>query len=1063
MPSLFPSIRYGGDYNPDQWPREVWDDDVRLMQKAGVSTATVGVFSWARLEPRPGEFDFEWLDDVMDRLYAGGIRVCLATATASPPPWLAKLHPETLPVDENGITLAVGSRQQYSPSSPVYKEYAVRLATKLAERYGNHPALESWHINNEYGCHVSRSYDAAATAAFRDWLAKKYGSIAALNHAWGTSFWSQGYSSFDEIPAPTKAPTFRNPTHMLDFQRFSSDAMLDLYLAELAVLRRLTPNVPVTTNFMGFFTGADYWRWAPHLDFITDDAYPDPADAHTYVEAAARRDLMRSLGGGRPWLLMEQATSAVNWRRHNAAKPAGMNRLHSLQAVARGADGIQYFQWRQAKAGAEKFHSAMVPHGGEHTRVFREVAALGAELRELSPSVLGLGVPASVAIVFDWDALWATSQEATPTALDYVQLVQAWYAGFLRRGVTVDFVRPGQNLSAYALVVAPVLQAASAADLANLAGYAAAGGTLVVTYQSGVLDENLHVYLGGYLGGQGSPLQQALGVHVEEFTPLHGSDGFAAPSGAHVDGEFSGDCEIWQEVVINDDAEVLATFTDGPSAGQPAITRRDVQVVEPVESTTPLVKPVALTEPDEVKPDNPVVEAAHRAGLETTTTGSAWYVATQPSDALLDKLVDRWLSDTGVTALFAEPTPGAEAVQRGDLIFLLNHTDAQRTLTVQGCSHSIGPYGVEILGATSANPASFASADETSLPKSPMLTTDALSPQPWGNPIVLQRADPSILLHDGQYYFTGSHPAYDRIVLRKADSLDKLQATPEVDIWTKPQTGPQGGLIWAPEIHRINDKWYIYYAASPAGDPHAERTDATSHRIYVLECADADPLTGTWVERGKVDTGWETFALDATSFERDGVQYLVWAQIDHNIEGNSNLYIARMANPWTLASAAVLLTKPEYAWEKERFWVNEGPSVLQRAGRIYLTYSAAGTGPEYAMGVLIADADADLLNTASWHKSPTPVFVSDPDVHQYGPGHNSFTQTPDGDVVLVYHSRSYPEIIGDPLYDPNRHASAQILPFGADGRPAWGTPAPLTRPVPTSTEVLNPNPTRGLN
>ncbi|MEG3616130.1 glycoside hydrolase family 43 protein [Isoptericola haloaureus] len=328
------------------------------------------------------------------------------------------------------------------------------------------------------------------------------------------------------------------------------------------------------------------------------------------------------------------------------------------------------------------------------------------------------------------------------------------------------------------------------------------------------------------------------------------------------------------------------------------------------------------------------------------------------------------------------------------------------------------------------------------------------------NPIVLQRADPHVLRHDGQYYFTGSYPAYDRIVLRRAARLEDLQAAEEATIWTKHATGPQSHLIWAPEIHRVDDAWYIYYAAAPVGHGTVDapsENETFNHRVFVLECTADDPLTGEWVERGQVDTGWESFALDATTFVLHGEQYLVWAQEDLEVYGHSNLYIARMANPWTLATPAVELTRPELDWEIKGFWVNEGPSVLIRGGRLFLTYSGSATGIDYAMGVLTADADADLLDPASWTKSTEPVFVSDPSVGQYGPGHNSFTETPDGETVLVYHARDYTEIVGDPLWDPNRHARAQVLPFDADGNPVWGTPVPDTRPTPTTTEVLPPS------
>lgn len=656
MTSLFPAFRFGGDYNPEQWPREVWDDDVRLMTKAGVTTATVAIFAWARLEPQPGAFDFEWLDDVMDRLHAGGVRVCLATATASPPPWLAHQFPGSLPVDARGVRLGVGSRQQYSASSSAYREHALRLVEKLAERYGTHPALESWHVNNEYGCHAPRSYDPESAAAFRAWLERRYGSIDAVNEAWGTAFWSQRYGSFEEIPVPGAMPTTPNPTMLLDFDRFTSDALRDLYLAELEVLRRVTPHVPVTTNFMGFHKDVDYWSWAPHVDYVSDDHYPYPGNPDAHLMAAASRDLMRSLGGGKPWILMEQATSAVNWRARNAPKPAGLNRVHSLQAVARGADGIQYFQWRAAKAGAEKFHSAMLPHGGEDTRIFREVEALGAELAELSQgaALLGREVPAQVAMAFDWDSWRAIEQESNPTTIKYRDTVLEWYRPFLRRGITVDFVPPCGMLDAYDLVVVPVMQAASQAALETFSRYVDGGGTLLVTYQSGIVDENLHIWLDGYLG----PLQRTLGLHLEEFAPL-AADGdlhLGAPADAPlpslaVTGDLPGVAELWQEVVIPHDAQVVSRFADGFAAGLPAITRRRDQ------------------------------------------GGAAWYVATQPSRELLDDVVAKVLDDAGVAGLLDQPADGVEAVRRGDVVFLLNHTGKPATLTVRGRAHEVPAYG----------------------------------------------------------------------------------------------------------------------------------------------------------------------------------------------------------------------------------------------------------------------------------------------------------------------------------------------------------------------------------
>lgn len=627
-------IRFGGDYNPEQWPAEVWDEDVALMRAAGVTTATVGVFSWSLLEPRPGEFDFGWLDDVLGRLHEGGIEVVLATATASPPAWLARQHPDSLPVDIDGVRLGFGSRQQYSPSSSAYRRYALRLVRELAARYADHPALAMWHIGNEYGAHVSHSYDEESQSAFRAWLEARYGSIDELNRAWGTAFWSQHYDSFAEVGVPARTPTFPNPTMQLDFDRFSSDAMLDLFRAEAEILRELSPGVPITTNFMGFFPGADYWRWAEHMDVVSDDLYPDPGHPRHHIMAAAARDLMRSLGGGKPWLLMEQAPSAVNWRARNTPKAPGYYRALSLQALMRGADGILHFQWRQSVAGAEKFHSAMLPHGGVDTRVHREVRQLGAELGELG-ELVGAEVLAEVAIVFDWDSWWALGQEAVPAEHDYRSTVLSWYEGFLRRGVTVDFVRAAADTSRYRLVVAPLLHVASDAAVAELARVAERGDTLVVGYLSGVLDENLRAHTPGYLGGEGA-LQRALGVRVEEFAPLPAADDVTA-----LVGEVAGAAHDWQELVVVHDAEVLARFGDGFAEGGAALTRR-----------------------------------ADASG------GAAWYVATEPGTALRDDLVARWLDDAGVSAAFTEPEAFAETVVRGGRRLVVNHSAAEQTLSL---------------------------------------------------------------------------------------------------------------------------------------------------------------------------------------------------------------------------------------------------------------------------------------------------------------------------------------------------------------------------------------------
>ena len=341
-------LALGCDYNPEQWPREVWPEDVRLMREAGVTFATVAVFSWALLEPSEGTFDFGWLDDVLSLLHAGGIAVDLATATASPPPWLSRTYPEILPVDHSGHRLWPGSRQAWCPSTPVFRERALVLVEAMAKRYRDHPALAMWHVSNELGAHNGRCYCDNSAVEFRRWLRARYGSLGRLNDAWGTAFWSQQYGDWDEILPPRLTTAGPNPTHLLDYERFSSDELLDHFRAERDLLNRLSPGVPVTTNFMvnSHFAQADYWRWAPEQDLISQDHYLDGRLSDPTAELSFSADLTRGLAGGGPWFLMEHSTSAVNWQPINYSKTPGQLLRNSLTHVARGADAVGFFQWR---------------------------------------------------------------------------------------------------------------------------------------------------------------------------------------------------------------------------------------------------------------------------------------------------------------------------------------------------------------------------------------------------------------------------------------------------------------------------------------------------------------------------------------------------------------------------------------------------------------------------------------------------------------------------------------------------------------------------------------------
>ena len=557
---------YGADYNPDQWPREVWDEDVLLMREAGVNVVSLAIFSWAKIQPGPDTWDFGWLDDAMDLLHANGIGVDLATATASPPPWLTTAHPEILPVTRTGETLWPGARQHWRPTSPVFREHALALVEAIATRYADHPALVAWHVNNELGCHNVYDYSDDAARAFRTWLRARYETVDALNHAWGTAFWSQAYGDWDQVLPPRLAASHPNPTQQLDFKRFSSDALKEHLRAERDLLRRITPDVPVTTNFMvmGETKGMDYADWAHEVDFVSNDHYVLPGP-QSLDELSFSASLTGHLAGGRPWFLMEHSTSAVNWQPVNVMKKPGEMLRDSLTHVAHGADAVCFFQWRQSAAGAEKYHSAMVPHAGRDTAVFRNVVELGRTLDALTPVAGSLQQPARVAIMFDWTSWWVSEQDSHPTdRLRYRAEALDWYSAFLDAGVRADVVPTGTPLGDYDVVVAPVLHVVPGKLAGELTDYVTAGGHLVTTYFSGIVDEHEHVWLGGYPGA----LRALLGIGIEEFAPLLDTEQVELDNGAVG--------TVWSDRIdiTGDGVEVLARYTTGDLAGRPAVTRR---------------------------------------------------------------------------------------------------------------------------------------------------------------------------------------------------------------------------------------------------------------------------------------------------------------------------------------------------------------------------------------------------------------------------------------------------------------------------------------------------------
>ena len=654
MERSFPQvILYGADYNPEQWPESTWLDDMRLMKLARVNMVSINIFSRAMLEPQPDHYRFDQLDRIMDLLAEHEIAADLATATATPPAWMSRLYPEMLPVTRDGRRFSHGSRQHYCPNSADYRRKSAALVRRLAERYRTHPGLKMWHVNNEYG--LPGCYCDRCAAAFRGWLQARYHSLDRLNFAWGTHFWSQYYYDWEDILPPRLTPAQNNPGQCLDYRRFMSDSLLACYLTEADILREITPHIPVTTNFMVAFKPLDYFAWAPHLDIICIDHYP--ANITPAWEMALTHDLMRSLKGGKPYLVMEQSPSQVNWMAQNPHKRPGRLRLQSLQAVAHGADGVMYFQWRQSRAASEKFHSAIVPHqGNEHGRIFRQAAHIGTELQRLSPDVVGSRITAQAAILMDWQNWWAVEYLPGPSdRLRYWERIKAYYHALHSLNVAVDIVPPAGDLGNYRLVVAPLLYMLRPGVAENLQRFVEQGGILLATFFSGIVDENDHVIPGGYPG----ELRKLLGIYVEEFDPWT-----EAMTNAVLieDGPLRGSypCSLWGEVVHLEGARALGLFASDYYASGPALT-------------------------------------VHQFGQ-----GKAYYLATPANDELLAALLRQLCQEAAVSPVL-EAHESLEITQRKradgcSVYFLLNHGEKAEAVVLPGGKFTSLPGGDELEG-----------------------------------------------------------------------------------------------------------------------------------------------------------------------------------------------------------------------------------------------------------------------------------------------------------------------------------------------------------------------------
>ena len=682
------TIAYGGDWNPEQWDRDTNLRDIERMVEAGVNLISLGIFSWASLEPEEGHYDLEWLADLIDQLHSAGIGVDLANGTASPPVWMAQRYPQTLPVDSRGVRLGFGSRQQYNPSSELFCRKACELTEAMARRFGDHPGVVMWHISNEYACHTAESFDDESAAAFRRWLVEKYGDLQAINRAWGTAFWSQTYRDIQEIQPPRAMPTFYNPGQMLDWRRFSDYALRSQMEREREVIRRYSDR-PITTNFMGTFPLLDYRKWAPLCDIIADDSYPDPADPQAAHDIAWQGDVMRGLGDGAPWLLMEQSPGAVQWRPQNSPKRPGQFLLWTIARLAHGADGILQFQWRQSAKGSETFHSGMVPHSGEDSPIWTDVVSTGQALKSLAP-ITGTRMSARAAVVIDWESEWArhyaigpiSSENPTDSWGNFAP-AKSWHQSLWEAGIATDVVGVDNDFTSYDLIIVPAVFI----DYPNMAHSlriaAERGAQVVITAPSAVVDSQCGAILGGYLGS----LADLAGVKVVEHSTLTGpSQGRTYDARESTAYRISGAVETpaalnWCGIDTDNEALKRTIELVGDAAKDLRSGRWAEKIVPAGEhewrglgegNSSAGVECVAYFDGRGGGVD---LAGACALSRNRVGQGSVWYAAADFDALSRSVLVRMWASYARLLPVFPDLPRGVEAQEREGFLFLLNHSD----------------------------------------------------------------------------------------------------------------------------------------------------------------------------------------------------------------------------------------------------------------------------------------------------------------------------------------------------------------------------------------------------
>ncbi|MBR4082518.1 MAG: beta-galactosidase [Clostridia bacterium] len=635
----FPKFLHGGDYNPDQWldRPDILDRDVEMMHAAHVNCVSIGIFSWARLEPEDGVYDFAWLDEVIDRLWKGGIHIILATPTGARPAWMAQKYPEVLRTTERYEKRHFGDRHNHCYTSPAYRRKVQEMNTALAERYSHHPAVIMWHLSNEYS---GDCYCPLCQEAFRDFLKEKYGTLENLNRCWWTSFWSHRYTDWSQIEAPSPLGNMSNQAQMVDWRRFSTAQCKDFLARERDAVRAVNPELPCTANLMYCFWEYDYFSLAEAMDVVSWDAYPawhDGDDVTTAASFAFHHDLMRSLKD-QPFLLMESTPSQVNWHAHNKLKRPGMHLLSSMQPVAHGSQSVMYFQWRKGRGASEMFHGAVVDHyGGTDTRVFRDVTEVGEVLEKLQP-IYDTQRRAEACVLYDWENQWAIDfvQTGNRGEMKYRETVTDHYRMLWERGISADIrdMRECTDLSGYKLVVTPMLFMFRSGIQEKLRAFVENGGTLVMTYFSGVVNEHYLAHLGATPNG----LTDVLGLRATDLDAL-----YPGQTNGLVMGDKTYEISELCEIPANVTARTEGTYATDFYGGMPCLTVNDFG------------------------------------------KGQAWYLSAKVDLAGLRAIYDRVLANLDLPAALPDPLPdGVIATAREDVIFLQNYSGAAQQITLSG-------------------------------------------------------------------------------------------------------------------------------------------------------------------------------------------------------------------------------------------------------------------------------------------------------------------------------------------------------------------------------------------